>query len=248
MSRIKITIEYDGSYYQGWQKQNSGKTVQDEIEKSLFKLFGRQIRIYVAGRTDAGVHALGQVAHFDINQSRIDFKKISFALNYFLKKNKNKISILKSEKVEKSFNSRFSVRNKSYYYKILNRVSPSYVLEKRVWFISKKLNIEKMKQSSKVLIGKFDFNAFRSTNCQAKTSIRSIDDIKIKKEKDIIKIKVLGRSFLHNQVRILVGTLVNVGKGKWDQRKITEILNLKDRRKSGPTAPAYGLYLEKVNY
>ncbi len=105
-----------------------------------------------------------------------------------------------------------------------------------------------MKQSSKVLIGKFDFNAFRSTNCQAKTSIRSIDDIKIKKEKDIIKIKVLGRSFLHNQVRILVGTLVNVGKGKWDQKKITEILNLKDRSNSGPTAPAHGLYLEKVNY
>ncbi len=248
MTRIKLTIEYDGSYYLGWQKQNSGKTVQREIEKSLEILFGREINIYVAGRTDAGVHALGQVVHFDVVQSKMEYKKISLALNYLLKKNKNKISILKSEKVVKSFDSRFSVKNKIYLYKILNRASPSYVHEKRVWFITKKLDLETMKQSSNHLVGKFDFNAFRSTQCQAKTSIRSIDKIKIKKEKDLIQIRVLGRSFLHNQVRIIIGTLVNVGKGIWDDKKIVNILNSKDRRNAGPTAPPHGLYLEKINY
>ncbi len=248
MIRIKLTIEYDGSNYVGWQKQKNGRSVQQQIEDCLEKLFKEKINIYGAGRTDAGVHALGQVAHFDLNNLNIDEKKISLAINYLLKKNENKISILNSEKISQNFDSRFSVKKKTYLYKILNRTTASFILEGKVWFIAKRLNLDLMKKASKVLIGKFDFNAFRSIHCQAKISERSIKDIKIKKSKDCIEIRVIGRSFLHNQVRIIVGTLVNVGKGVWDQKKTLTILESKNRQNAGPTAPACGLYLEKITY
>ena len=248
MGRIKLTIEYDGSEYVGWQKQQNGRSIQEEIEICLEKLFNSKIKIYVSGRTDAGVHAFGQIAHFDLKKSHIETKKISNALNYLLKKSKNKITILKSEKVSAIFHSRFSVKKKIYLYKILNRSTPSFIQENRVWHFPRLLNTGKMKEASHVLIGKKDFNAFRSINCQAKTSIRSLEAIKIKKNNDNIEIRVFGKSFLHNQVRIIIGTLVNVGIGKWDDEKVLEILKSKDRTKAGPTAPSCGLYLEKVTY
>ncbi len=248
MERVKLTIEYYGSNYVGWQKQKNGKSIQEEIESCLEKLFKVKIQIFVSGRTDAGVHALAQIAHFDLEKSNIKITKISFALNYFLKKTNNQITILKSEKVSSSFDSRFSVKQKTYLYKILNRSTPSFILENRVWYFPRKLNITRMKDSSEVLIGKKDFNAFRSINCQAKTSLRSITKIKIKKSKDNVEIRVLGRSFLHNQVRIIVGTLVNVGIEKWNKKKVLKILESKDRNNAGPTAPSCGLYLEEVSY
>ena len=248
MGRIKLTIEYDGSEYVGWQRQQNGRSIQEEVEICLEKLFKAQIKIYVSGRTDAGVHAFEQIAHFDLKKSNMETKKISNALNYLLKKSKNKITILKSEDVSETFHSRFSVKKKIYLYKILNRSTPSFILENRVWHFPRLLNISKMKEASKVLTGKKNFNAFRSINCQAKTSIRSLEAIKIKKNKSNIEIRVFGKSFLHNQVRIIVGTLVNVGVGKWDCNKVLEILKSKDRTKAGPTAPSCGLYLEKVTY
>tara|TARA_B100000963_G_scaffold78988_1_gene67089 strand:- start:786 stop:1532 length:747 start_codon:yes stop_codon:yes gene_type:complete len=248
MGRIKLTIEYDGSEYVGWQRQQNGRSIQEEVEICLEKLFKAQIKIYVSGRTDAGVHAFEQIAHFDLKKSNIETKKISNALNYLLKKSKNKITILKSEEVSETFHSRFSVKKKIYLYKILNRSTSSFILENRVWHFPRLLNISKMKEASKVLTGKKNFNAFRSINCQAKTSIRSLEEIKIKKNKSNIEIRVFGKSFLHNQVRIIVGTLVNVGVGKWDCNKVLEILKSKDRTKAGPTAPSCGLYLEKVTY
>ena len=246
--RIKIKIEYDGSNYIGWQKQNSGRSIQKEIEDCLDELFGEKILLKVAGRTDAGVHAYGQVAHFDLEKTKINVSKISLALNHLLSKKKNKIVILKSEKTPTSFDSRFSVKEKTYLYKILNRSAPSFILKERAWFVPQTLTLDLMKDAAQELIGKFDFNAFRSSHCQAKTSIRSIKYIKIKKIKDIIEIRVIGKSFLHNQVRIIVGTLVNVGKGIFDKKKIIEILDSKDRCTAGPTAPPYGLYLEKIKY
>jgi tRNA pseudouridine38-40 synthase len=246
--RVKITIEYDGSIYVGWQKQRTGRSVQQEIESSLEKLFNEKINIFVSGRTDAGVHAMSQVAHFDLNQNKVAINKISFAVNHLLNKKKNKIVILKSQKVSQDFNARFSVKEKTYLYKILNRSTPSFILENKVWFIPQKLSVDIMRNHSRYLVGKFNFNAFRSSHCQAKTSIRSIKDIKIKKSKDIIEIRVVGKSFLHNQVRIIVGTLVNLGKETFEKNKILQILKSKDRRKAGPTAPACGLYLEKIKY
>jgi tRNA pseudouridine38-40 synthase len=248
MQRVKLLIEYDGSDYFGWQRQNSGKTVQEEIENCLEEIYNEKIRIFVAGRTDAGVHALGQVAHFDITNFKIEEERIFLAINNLLKKKKNRISILKSRKVSSTFDSRFSVKEKVYLYRILNRSTPSFILNNRVWFVPKKLNITSMSTSSKTLIGKFDFNAFRSSHCQAKNSTRSIKDIRIRRDKECIEIRVIGRSFLHNQVRIIVGTLVNVGKEIWSGKKIKEILQSKDRKNAGPTAPACGLYLEKIIY
>ncbi len=247
IKRIKLLIEYDGTDYVGWQKQNNGKSIQEEIEICLSELFRQEVPIFVAGRTDAGVHAFGQVAHFDINK-QFDIKRLNLALNNFLKKRKNKITVLKCSKVNDSFHARFSAKKKIYLYKILNRSTNSHLLEKRVWFIPSILNVAAMRESSLTLVGNHDFSAFRSTKCQAQKTKRSIDSIKISKVKDLVEIRISGKSFLHNQVRIIVGTLVRVGSGLWNTRKIKEIIKSKDRINSGPTAPAEGLYLEKIFY
>jgi len=248
IKRIKIIIEYDGSDYVGWQNQKNGKSIQGEIEKALLEFFNEKIKLSGAGRTDSGVHAVGQVAHFDIDKKLIDPEKLHKSINYILSKHKNRISILKSSFESDNFHSRFSARKKKYTYKILNRSIKSFLYEKKAWFIPTKLDLEKMIKASSFFIGKVDFNAFRSTHCQASQSVRSIEKIIIKKSKEIIHINFLGKSFLHNQVRIMVGTLVNVGRGKIEVEKGQEILESRDRTKAGPTAPPHGLYLEKVIY
>ena len=248
MNRLRLIIEYDGSNYVGWQKQKTGKSIQEEIEKSLSQLFQEKIKVFGAGRTDSGVHATGQVAHFDVNKIKIEKNKIALAINYMLRKSENKISILKAEEVPLSFDSRFSVKNKTYLYKIFNRKIRSFLIEKRAWFVPNSLDISLMNQASKVLIGKYDFNAFRSISCQSRNSIRSIKNIKIDENINNIEIRVTGKSFLHNQVRIIVGTLVNVGKRVLNKEQILNILESKERINAGPTAPAHGLYLEKIEY
>ncbi len=248
IKRIKIIIEYDGSDYVGWQNQKNGKSIQGEIEKALLELFNKKINLSGAGRTDSGVHARGQVAHFDIDDKNIDTKKLHKSLNHILNKNKNRITILKSSFEKKNFHSRFSVRKKKYVYKILNRSTNSYLYEKKAWFIPIKLDLEKIIKASFFLVGKFDFNAFRSTHCQALQSVRSIEKIIIKKNKEVIDFNFVGKSFLHNQVRIMVGTLVNVGRGKIKVDEVKEILESRDRTRAGPTAPPDGLYLEKIIY
>jgi tRNA pseudouridine38-40 synthase len=248
MPRVKLKIEYDGTKYVGWQSQRKGVSVQGEIEESLKQIFNQEIKLYVAGRTDAGVHALGQVAHFDIENLSIETDKIFKALNFFLKKKKNKITILESKIVNKNFHSRFSVRKKYYLYQVFNRETQSYIQENKVWFIPQKINIERMKNASEYFLGKNDLNAFRSVDCQANSSIRTIDKIKIKKELDLLKFRISGKSFLHNQVRIMVGTLIQVGKEILQERDIKKIIQSKDRKNAGPTAPASGLYLEKIIY
>ena len=246
--RVKLIIEYDGTNYVGWQNQRNQRSIQGEIEKSLKKVFNQTVIVYGAGRTDAGVHALKQVAHFDLDRLEISEKKILHALNFYLKKGKNQISILDSKIVKPTFHARFSVKNKTYLYKVFNRSTESFLIKNRSWFIPVNLNVEKMIQASKKLIGKFDFNAFRSSDCQAKNSVRSIEKITITKKKDFINFEISGRSFMHNQVRIIVGTLINIGKEILKINEIEDILKSKDRRMAGPTAPAWGLYLKKIKY
>jgi len=248
MKRIRLLIEYNGTDYVGWQRQKNGRSIQQEIENCLEKIFKKKIILYVAGRTDSGVHALGQVAHFDVLDEKIQINKLHFAINDILKKENNTITILESKIEDKLFHSRFSAKKKTYLYRILNRKTRSHLLKNRVWFLPANLDLKKMKESSELLVGKHNFNAFRSVHCQAETSIRSIKKITMKKKENIIDIRVSGKSFLHNQVRIIVGTLINVGKGKWDEKKICEILKSKDRKEAGETAPSCGLYLEKIFY
>ena len=245
--RIKITIEYDGTNYVGWQKQINGKSIQEEIEKCLKHLFKEEIDLYVAGRTDSGVHAIEQVAHFDTNFC-IDPKKIYLALNSLLQKSKNKISILNSEEVSSSFHSRFSAKKRTYLYKILNRKTFSPLDYNRFYQIPFFLDENLMINSSRYLIGNHDFNSFRSKDCQARNSVRTIENIIIIRNDDKIEIEISAKSFLHNQVRIIVGTLLNIGRKFWNEQKLLEILQAKNRNFAGPTAPPLGLYLKKIDY
>ena len=244
---IKLLIEYDGTNYCGWQKQKNGVSIQGEIEKSLNKIFNKEINIFVAGRTDAGVHAIGQVAHFDMN---LDFKfsKILPALNHHLAKNNNKIIIKKTYKENKNFHSRFSAKERIYEYRIINRKTPRPLEFNREWHIPYFLDIFKMEKAAKLLTGKHDFNGFRSGQCQSSSSIRSIKSIDLKKVGYKITITFRAKSYLHNQVRIMMGSLVNVGRNFWDTEQIKKILNTKKRIDAGPTAPPYGLYLKKIIY
>ena len=244
MPKYKIILEYDGTHYVGWQKQKNGTSIQEEIERALYSLTGVNTSVFGAGRTDAGVHALGQVAHFELeNDFKID--NIRDGLNQHLRP--HLIAILKVELVNDSFHSRFSAKQRTYIYKIVNRRAPLTINKSKKWIVFKKLNIEKMIEESKFFLGKNDLNAFRSINCQSNTSIKTIDSIKILSNKDDLTITVSAKSFLHSQVRIMVGTLIEIGKEKI-KFSIQEIINDRERSKAGITAPACGLYLFNVEY
>ena len=243
---IKLVIEYDGTNYIGWQKQGNGKSIQSEIEKSLCKIFKKNITIHVAGRTDSGVHAMGQVAHFEID-TKIEPKQIAMAVNYYLGKS-NHIVVLKSSKEKKNFHSRFSALERVYEYKILNRATPSPLCRDRMWFIPFDIDTKLLESSAQVFVGKHDFSSFRSSECQARNSIRTINKIETIKMGHIVTLRFSAKSFLHNQVRILVGSLINVGRKFWNKKKLEQILVSKDRRLAGQTAPACGLYLKKIRY
>ena len=244
MPKYKIILEYDGTNYVGWQKQKNGTSIQEEIERALYSLTGVNTSVFGAGRTDAGVHALGQVAHFELeNDFKID--NIRDGLNQHLRP--HLIAILKVELVNDSFHSRFSAKQRTYIYKIVNRRAPLTINKSKKWIVFKKLNIEKMIEESKFFLGKNDLNAFRSINCQSNTSIKTIDSIKILSNKDDLTITVSAKSFLHSQVRIMVGTLIEIGKEKI-KISIQEIINDRERSKAGITAPACGLYLLNIKY
>ncbi len=245
MNKYKITIEYNGTNFVGWQKQTNGISIQFCIEDALFKLTGEKVTIFGAGRTDAGVHARGQVAHFEITKL-VSLDSIRDGLNQHLKK--NPISILKSEKVGNDFNARFSAKIRSYQYKIINRRSPLTIEKNLALGVFKKLNINEMKKAAKLFIGKYDFNAFRSINCQSSSSIKTVNSCVVSQINEEITINVSARSFLHSQVRIMVGTLIEIGKGKIGHNELAEIIASKDRARAGPTVPAHGLYLINVEY
>lgn len=247
--RFAITIEYDGGGLVGWQRQTNGLSVQEVLETALFKLTGEKKIVQGAGRTDANVHALGQVAHFDLKK-KMETDVIRDGLNFHIKKlfKQVNISVLKAKKEKKDFHARFSAKQKSYVYKILDRRPPPALEKKKLWHIKTKLDEKAMKNAGKILVGKHDFSSFRSAECQAKSAVKTIDSIKIIRIKKEIQIWIKARSFLHNQVRVIVGTLVLVGKGKWKKKDIKNALESKKRSSAGQTAPGSGLFLHSIKY
>lgn len=245
MPRYKITIEYDGTGISGWQRQINSSSVQQFIEEAIEKFSQEKVTVHGAGRTDSGVHALAQVAHFDLKKSYPDFI-VQRAINHYLKP--NRIIITDCEIVNETFHARFSAKKRHYRYIILNRPSPSSIDLDRSWHIREKLDIEKMQQAASILVGEHDFTSFRTMRCQALSPIKTIDEIKIHQEEEKIIVNISAKSFLHHMVRNIIGTIVPVGLGKISVEDISKIIQAKDRKEAGVTAPAQGLYFKKVEY
>ena len=244
MHNYKIVIEYDGTNFVGWQQQENGQSIQSTLQEALFKLTGENISIFGAGRTDAGVHAYGQVASFTFNK-KIETDVIRDGLNQHLRP--QPIAVQKAELVEDDFHARFSAKKRWYEYKIINRRPPLTIDINRAWCVYKNLDIEKMKSESASFLGKHDLNAFRSAHCQSKNSIKTIDSISIRNKDEKIIFEISAKSFLHSQVRIMIGTLVDIAKGNIN-KTILDIINSKQREIAGQTAPAHGLYLKRIEY
>ncbi len=250
-----LTIEYKGTNFAGWQVQPGKRTVQGEIEKALQNIFGQKIQIFGSGRTDSGVHAIGQTAHFDgassvfnkfIVNGKLNKEKLILAINANLPVD---VKVLKLKKVAGNFHARFNVKEKIYLYKLQTNTNiSSPLLAGLVGTCKKSLDIQKMREGAKFLIGEHDFTSFSSTKTEVEDFVRTINYIKIRKESDIVTFEISGNGFLYNMVRIIVGTLVDVGTGKIEPEKIKTILESKSRSCAGKTAPAEGLYLKKVKY
>lgn len=245
--RYKITIEYDGTNLVGWQKQKDGPSAQEFLEKAI-EGFSHQItEVFGAGRTDAGVHALGQVAHFDLDSDLSAFK-MQESLNALLRELDAPVSVIDTQIVGSDFHARFSARGRGYIYRILNRRGPTPLRRNRVWLLSFPLNIDLMREGAQYLLGNHDFSSFRGAGCQALSPIKTLDKLEIEKVNDEIVFTVEARSFIYHQVRNMVGTLSEVGRGKLQPIDVKHILDAKDRTKAGISAPACGLYLNKVMY
>ncbi len=248
--RIALLIEYNGKNLVGWQKQNNGNSVQNSIENASQVLFKKMCSVQAAGRTDAGVHALGQVAHIDIPIENEFSKKNNFylvsAFNSLLVK--TNIRIISIQDTPFEFNARFSAKKRIYLYKFLCRSASPALMKHQVWHIRKKIDLEAMKLASKYLIGSHDFTSFRSKSCQAKSAFKTLDNINFKVVDDLLIMKVEAKSFLQNQVRIIAGSLIRVGTGAWKPMMIKKILKSKSRDLAGETAPSDGLYLKKIIY
>lgn len=254
LQRWKLTIEYQGTKYSGWQRQEDGvASIQEEIETAIEKFCGTFCRLYVAGRTDAGVHAHGQVAHFDLDYGDrpLDGYIVTKAINAHL--GTRRISVIKAEKVDENFHARYDAINKLYTYRIVSRVAQPAFDRDVVWWTRRILNIDAMREGAAYLIGNHDFTTFRAAECQANSPIRTLDRIDIEHfplmgDGQEIRFLVEARSFLHHQVRNMVGTLVQVGVGKWAPIDVKTALEAKDRTKGGITAPPTGLSLSRVDY
>jgi tRNA pseudouridine38-40 synthase len=242
----QIVIEYDGSNFSGWQFQKNGISIQEIIEKNLKKILNKKIRIIGAGRTDKGVHALGQCANF-LADKKIESKK-SFlnSINFFLKEYLISIIDIKKKKID--FNSRYHAKERTYEYKIINRQSSLAIDKNRAWLIKKKLDLNLLKKGAKILEGKHDFSTFRSSSCSAKSPIKKINSVKVKKTGKNIVIEFKSKSFLQNQVRSMVGCLKYLSCKDWDLKKFKIVLKSKSRKLCAPPAPACGLYLAKIRY
>lgn len=245
--RYKLIIEYDGTNVLGWQRQLDGPSVQQYLEDILEKLNGSHTEVVSAGRTDAGVHALRQVVHIDLKREMEPWK-IREAFNGNLLEQGAPVTVLEAEAVDDAFHARFSAQKRAYIYRILNRRSPSPLLKDRVWWVPFPLNVEKMRQAASYLVGHHDFSSFRAAACQAKSPVKTLDKIEISVQGEEIVFYVEARSFLHHQVRNIVGTLKMVGDGHLSPEDVKAILEARDRKAAGPTAPAGGLYLCRVDY
>ena len=248
--RYALLIEYNGNDLVGWQKQNEGISVQSSLEEAAKNIFNQEFEIQGSGRTDAGVHALGQVAHINLPKGhRLTLRHPFYIISAFnsLLRDTN-IRVISTKPVKAEFNARFSAIKRFYKYRILCRAAPPGLDKGKVWHFRKKLDINLMQEGVKHLIGKHDFTSFRTIKCQAKSPIRTIDEVSFSREGEEVIMRVSAKSFLHSQVRIIAGTIVKIGDGTWNPEKILNILKAKNRSLAGPTAPADGLYLEKIDY
>lgn len=246
MARFKLTLEYDGAPFVGWQRQDNGPSVQAALEDALRALTGRAVEVVGAGRTDAGVHALGQVAHIDLADERFDGRKLREVLNYHLKP--APIAVLAAAPAPADFHARFSATARAYLYVIVNRRAPLAIDRGRAWQVRQPLDVAAMAAAAEPLLGHHDFTSFRAAQCQAKSPCKTLDRLTVTREGDEIHIEAGARSFLHHQVRNIVGTLKWAGEGKWTAREVAAALAARDRAAAGPTAPADGLYFVSVAY
>ncbi|MCX7749501.1 MAG: tRNA pseudouridine(38-40) synthase TruA [Clostridia bacterium] len=244
MRNIKLVIEYDGTNYHGWQSQNNAVTVQDTVKKAIRELTGAECNLTGASRTDFGVHALGQVANFT-TESSVPPSKFCYALNNLLPLD---VAIRHSEEVSMDFHARFSSKGKKYRYLIYNASQRSALMRTRAFYVPYRLNFETMEKAAQAFLGRHDFTAFRASGSDTKTSERTITGVSLVRNGDLIEFEIAGDGFLYNMVRIIVGTLVDVGIGKIPYNGIPEIIEEKNRRKAGRTAPPQGLYLVEVYY
>ena len=246
MYRYQILIEYVGTNFRGWQVQKKGKTIQGLIQEKISKYLKEKIILLGSGRTDTGVHATEQSAHFDCNNKITQTNRFLKSINYFL--NKEGIAILKIRKRNENFHSRFSAKMRIYKYIIINRLSTPVLEKDRGWHVMKELDLQLMKKGAKKLIGTKDFSTFRASSCRAKSPIKTMELVKIKNLKGKITIEFRSQSFLQQQVRSMVGCLKYLGENKWSLKKFENIINAKKRTLCAPPAPPEGLYLSKVIY
>lgn len=245
MPRYRITIEYDGTPFIGWQRQAEGVSIQGALETAIRNFSGEAPGVRGAGRTDAGVHALGQVAHFDLEKSW-EPGRIRDAMNFHLRP--NPIAVLSASRVDDTFDARFSAVKRHYEYRILTRRSPPILQRNRVWWTMRDLDAGAMHEAAQVLTGKHDFTTFRAAQCQAQSPVKTLDVFDISRQGEEIVCRVSARSFLHHQVRSMVGSLKLVGEGKWSRADLAAALAAADREACGPVSPAAGLYLVRVDY
>ncbi len=245
MPRYRLMIEYDGTPFVGWQVQPDGASIQGALEAAILKLTGEATGMRGAGRTDAGVHARGQVAHFDLEREW-PADKLRDGLNFYLKP--QPIVVLAANDAPADFDARFSATARHYLYRILARRAPPALERHRVWWIPRAINADAMREAASVLVGRHDFTTFRAVQCQAKSPVRTLDRLDVTQDGDEIRIAASARSFLHNQVRSVVGSLKLVGDGKWTRDDLLAALEARDRTACGPVAPAAGLYLMAVDY
>ena len=245
MPRSKLTLEYDGTPFVGWQMQENGPSVQGRLAEAIKAFSGEETIPRGAGRTDAGVHALGQIAHFDLAKDWA-CDKVRDALNAQLRP--DPISVLACEPAPDGFEARFSANARHYLYRIVNRRSPLALERERAWHVIQPLDAAIMHAAAQVLIGHHDFTTFRSTECQAPSPMKTLDRLTVSRHGEEVRIEASARSFLHNQVRSMVGSLKLVGDGKWTANDLQQALDARDRSACGPVAPSCGLYLMKVDY
>ena len=245
MPRYKLTIEYDGTGFVGWQRQANGQSVQQALETAVVHFSGEAATVHGAGRTDAGVHALAQTAHVDLARA-VAPEVLRSAVNYYLRP--AKIAVLVAEPVPEAFDARLSATGRIYLYRILNRRAPPALERGRVWQVAPPLDIEAMRAGARHLVGQHDFSTFRDSLCQAKSPIKTLDALELGHTGEEIHVEARARSFLHHQVRNIVGTLKLVGIGRWCPDDVASALAARNRRAGGPTAPPDGLYLVEVRY
>ncbi len=245
MPRYKLTVEYDGTGYVGWQHQDNGASVQAAIEEAVTAFCGETVRLAAAGRTDAGVHALAQVAHLDLARDW-PAETVRNALNAHLRP--APIVILEAARIAGDFHARFSALSRRYLYRILNRAAPVAIERDRVWWVPQPLEADAMARAARKLVGPHDFTTFRSVHCQARSPVKTLSGLAVERAGDEVRITAEARSFLHNQVRAMAGTLKLVGEGKWSAADVAAALAARDRGAGGPTAPARGLYFLGAEY